>query len=205
MLDLFIALFGGAYYASKIGSDKSVHKKAAILRKSEIEQMKSDYYSWQDLVVDEGLERKFAQEMTLNPDKTFETIKAELNDIKIFELLGSYCDFVHQCSEEWEKLIPIRMLMAKKGKLSKKDSWIAILSPPVSNEICRRQWERHHEFMKWLDSELQTHGVEPKVFVKGFSGAISDDKLRNGGGVPICDVPEPTLGRYFWRSARFME
>ena len=205
MIDLFLALFGGTYYATKIGRDKSNHKRAAILRETDIEQMKSDYYCWRNLVVDEGLERKLVQEMSTDPGKTFETIKAELNNLKIFKPLNGYYDFTQQCTEEWEKLIPIRMLMAKRGKLSKKDSWTAIVSPPVSNEICREQWERHHTFMKWLDSELQIHGIEPMVFVKGLSGAISDDKLRNGGGVPICNMSEPILGRYFWHSARFME
>ncbi len=94
MIDLFLALFGGTYYATKTRSDKSNHKRAAILRETDIEQMKSDYYCWRNLVVDEGLERKLIQEMSTEPGKTFETIKAELNNLKIFKPLNGYQGFI---------------------------------------------------------------------------------------------------------------
>lgn len=198
MFDLFLALFGGAYYASKIGSEKSAHKMISRESDIKINNMNKDFKGWVSSMVDKKLEYYFEGELLNNPSPLFETIKSEINDLGIFKPVDSYFEFKSQCAQGWEKIVPLRMLMAKQGKLRGGDAYCAPNSPIPYGYPGQMEWRRHHKFMMWLDKELQSHGVEQMYFIE----KTKYYEARNGGGEILFNVTEPIYGEYFWKSAR---
>lgn len=198
MFDLFLALFGGAYYAARIGAEKSEHKRISRESDIRIKNMNSDFDRWVLTMSDEKLEYDLKNELQNNPTSLFETIKSEINALEIFKPVDDYFGFMSQCNEKWEKLVPMRMLMAKNIKLLKDDAWTSYTSPGIWDYAEKLKWQRHHKFMMWLDKELQSHGVEQMYFVDN----TKKYEARNGGGEVLSNIFQPIYGIYFWKSAR---
>lgn len=198
MFDLFLALFGGAYYASKIGSEKSAHKRISREYNIRINKINNDFDNWISSMSDAKLEYDLKTGLQNNPDLLFGTIKSEINELGIFETADVYSEFMSQCNEKWEQLVPLRMLMAKRGKLLNGDIWTPYTSPGIWDYAEKLKWQRHHKFMMWLDKELQLHGVEPMYFID----YAKRYEARDGGGKIPTNITEPIYGMYFWKSAR---
>ena len=198
MFELFIALFGGLYYAIRIGSEKSAHKQISRENDMRRSNMSEDYDRWVAAMMDKKLEYYFEGELLNNPSPLFETIKFEINNLGIFKPVNNYFEFKSQCTQGWEKLIPLRMLMAKQGKLRGDDAYCTTNSPRPYGYSGQVEWHRHHKFMMWLDKELQSHGVEQMYFIE----IAKHHEARYGGGEILANVIEPVWGKYFWRSAR---
>ena len=208
MFDLFLALFGGAYYAARIGSEKSEHKQMSRLSDERIRQRKTNFDNWISTMVDEELEYNISKKLKCRPEEVFAEIVDDINELDLYQKsISSYSDFLSEAHNSgfyfmWEDKIPIRMLMAKRGKLLKDDAWFSFRSPGIWNYEEKQKWIRHHKFMLWLDRELQSHGVEPMQFVAG--AALSDAKYT-GIGQQLTDIKNPIGGTYFWSpSAGYM-
>lgn len=204
MFDLFLALFGGAYYATKIRSEKRAHKKIEQNRKERTDSATEDFNHWVTLMVDEDLEYRIPLMLKQNPELTFSKIADDVNQIGIYPQVKSYDELLYAIRNSEFKLKDeekniIRMLLAKEGKLMKDDAWFSFLSPEIWDYTEKQRWIRHHKFMKWLDKELQSHGVEPMLFWCNHKKA----PLSGENGTPIDSIDEPTYGLYYWNSSRF--
>ena len=200
MFELFIALFGGLYYAIRTGSEKSAHKQISRATNEEIKQKSLKFDNWISTMVDEELEYNLNKKLKDNPEELFAEIVSDINSLGLYPQVNSYNEF---CGEvyraefkgKWEYSIPLRMLMAKRGKLLRHDAWFSFPSPGVWDYAEKQKWIRHHKFMIWLDRELQSHGVEPMQFAAG--GAFSNARYT-GIGQRLDDVTSPIGGSYFW-------
>lgn len=204
MFDLFLALFGGAYYASKIGNEKIAHKRASDKHDIIINNAKIDFDNWISNVVDEELEYNLGKELKTNPEVCFQKIIDDVNELGLYPHINSYNELrsainTSEFGAQWEYKIPMRMLMAKSGKILKNDAWFSITSPRLFDYAEKQRWIRHHKFMTWIDKELQSHGIEPMLFWCNHN--ISP--LLGEKSQPVSDIKNPTYGIYYWKSNRF--
>lgn len=136
MFELFIALFGILYYAIRIGSEKSAHKQISRTTNEEIKQKSLNFDNWISTMVDEELEYNLKKKFRDNPSEVFSEIIGDINSLGLYPQISSYDEFCSAVSQaefkcEWEYSIPLRMLMAKRGKLLRHDAWFSFTSPGV--------------------------------------------------------------------------
>lgn len=209
MLDFFIAVFGGAYYGYKIIKEKGKSNSIEARNKAAITQSLIDVKKWEKDMLD--------QELQDSIDDLFKS-----RDIKhIYKLAHpTLCQFDFYnidneqdfeklfLSEYYNKLMIKRILMAKRGKLLKEDVY-GIRTPIVIIKNVRepkyiKEWHKFHEFMIWMDKELQSHGVEPMLFKKGLWMSFDFDGARIKASI-LQDLKDqhPVLCRYYWESGNF--
>lgn len=198
MVDLFVALFGGLYYACKIGSEKSKSKAADKEATQRIENMRSDMRRFANKVIDEHLENEVDSFIKSgNVEAIYREVMPILSKIKGYENVTDTMSFIRNVYADRPTIK--RALMAPHGKIPYDDAVYWMRSPGVCNEQEIIKWKRNHEFMKWLNSELQKHGVEPMVFVNGKDEYI----VRQTRNIhQVNAMSNPVHGLYFWWSGR---
>lgn len=209
MFELFIALFGGLYYGTKILGEKSAHNRIEAERNKRFSDMEADYKRWRAEMTDEDLHVDLHDGLQKNPEALFSEIVDDVNSLGLYPHISTYTDFFaaiykSEFTSDWEYKIPIDMLMAKHGKIQSIHAISAIWSPGTLGQSGKEKWKRHHKFMLWLDKELQKHGAEPMLFLPTEKSGIFHNSPEKWEGIPIAEVVIPTQGRYFWRSGRMM-
>ena len=161
MLDFFIALFGGIYYAGKYINEKTSIEAANKRNQERLDLMTSDSQEFVDKMTDRGLERKIKQDIYRGKykeliSKVSDGVLAEAfarginlcdDRCRPFTMRGIYPDY------------QLLIVMASIGKLPYSVASFGIRRP-LNGDL----WDVHAIFMEWLDKELQSHGVEPMVF-----------------------------------------
>ncbi len=209
MFEIFIALFGGLYYGTKILGEKSAHNRIEAERNKKLNDLQADYERWCAEMTDDDLRADLYDGLQKKPESLFRVIVNDINSLGLYPQISTYTDFLvaiykSEFKSQWEYNIPIDMLMAKRGKIQSIHTLSAIWSPETLGKSDKERWKRHHKFMLWLDKELQKHGAEPMLFLPTDKRCIYHSAPEKWEGVPIAEVVTPTEGRYFWRSGRMM-
>lgn len=175
MLDFFIALFGGIYYAGKYINEKTSIEAANKRNQERLDLMTSDSQEFVDKMTDRGLERKIKQDIYRGK---YKELISKVSDGVLAEAFArgiNLCDdrcrpfTMREICPDYQLLI----VMASIGKLPYSVASFGIRRPSNGD-----LWDVHAIFMEWLDKELQSHGVEPMVFQSESSPYMSVTGVR---------------------------
>ena len=165
MWAIFIALFGGIFWAYKIGADKAASKRADF----ELDIKKSYWENWEQTVVDNELERRIDFDLTV-PETAAKLKEDALNIIRSFYGL-QYADFNTYYDAKYKDYY-VRKLVAyielvKHGKLP------LLQHSDVPNYLelaldIRPSKRSRIEFAKWLENTMRDNGViHATLYYKG--------------------------------------
>ena len=194
MLDFFIALFGGIYYAGKYINEKTSIEAANARSDALCKARQTDYDRFIAKMTNRELERKVEQDVYRGKYK-------ELIEKVSMDVLAK--GFARGLNLEDRHCRPFQMVnvypnyrlliaMASIGKLPYSVAAFGIRRP-VDGDL----WDIHAIFMEWIDKELQSHGVEPMV----FQGEGLPSMAVNGVKVYAKDA-QRRHGCYGWYSMR---
>ena len=195
MLDFFIALFGGLYYAGKYINDKAAGEAADRRNNARCESIKSDYDKFLAKVTDRELERRAKREAY--SDKNKELVEKVVSDLYAkAKYLKINTENDHGYQYKMVDVYPdhrVLIIMASMGKLPYSVASFGINRPAFKRDV----WDLHALFMDWVDKELQSHGVEPMVFQSEMQQKMSIT------GVPVlARNAQMCCGRFGWWSMR---
>lgn len=200
MFELFISLFGGAYYASKLVGEKAKSRTIDRETRQWIDGMQSDMEHWLESVVDKEYEWKVDTYLS-NPSnikQLYESTRFIFSDIEGFSFVADFDAF----ATNYRYMTPYvkRILMADKGKIPYRDAKSGMRSPGIYDIPELNRWKRNHEFMKWYSKELEKHDIEPLLFANGVDLSLIKQHPENAKSTDA--VTQPVGGRYFWWSGR---
>lgn len=165
MWAIFIALFGGLYWAFKIGSDRNLSKIAdANLRQCEL-----NWAVWRNLVVDSQLETRVDTNLII-PETARQLKQNALTLIRSFYGL-EHADFNENYNNKYRDYYVRAMVkyieLVKHGKLP------ALECSEIPNYIelsldIRPSKRARIEFCKWVEDTMRSNGVESaKIYYTG--------------------------------------
>ena len=183
MFELFLALFGGMYYAARIHNEKSNSKKVDERNQKLINELNEDMHCWIRKVVDEKAE----YEMQNADNKTIQDMQSRImNEATVTSVTSEMI---------------LMGLLAQQGKIPKGIAESGIRSRGVWDYAEKLRWKEQRRFMLWYDKELRKHGItEPLLFVDGInehSVYFNMDLAR-----PVTESSQMIGGRYFWKPMR---
>ena len=196
-MELVLFVIFGGYLLARVLADKGASKCA----KSEFEwqcgEKEKDYNQWLQRVTDKETEFEL-QDFIYDNVKPVSKKKADADTVGwMSEELKSRLsdvprDVLEYCTNQEDILL---ILMAKLGKLPWK---VAEWGIDCIGDNCttpgRRWFVRQLTFIKWLDSELQNHGIEPMLFKKCNEPLKKTDFAQ--------ERTTSHLGKYCWWSGR---
>lgn len=169
MWSIFVALFGGLFWAIKIGSDKSASRAAD----AKIDRQQYTQSTWRSLVVDDKLEAQI--ETNLLIPETADLLKS--NALKLIRSfhgleLADYNNYYNaKYGDYYVRALVAYIELVKRGKLP---SLNCIQIPnylELAMDISPSKRARV-EFCKWVEKTLRNNGVkEAKIFYTGESYA----------------------------------
>lgn len=194
-LVLFIIVVG--FLLVKTGSDKAAGSLAQSSFEKEQAEKEHDRELWMASVTDKSGEielQDFIYDNTMPESKK----KCDVGTVgwmspKLKERLSDIPpDILSYCIYEDRILL---VMMAKMGKLPWQvaDYGIDCIGANY-NTLERRRFQRQHEFLMWVDEQLQSHGIEPMLFKKSSEPLQKTDLAK--------DVVEARMGKYCWWSGR---
>lgn len=178
MFEIFITLFGGAYYGNKLLNEHIDHKEANK-RRTEVKARRD---KWCSMVTDRVLEEELRQFISRpeNRDAVLEQVSEVYDGI-----LGGKCidefyprelwckkkkDWSHEFHEEVQTIVckhdsrnALRIMLAKRGRLTGMDAVSG-----VSKGICASS-KLEAAVIEWCAKELERHGLKEK-----FSAPVSE-------------------------------
>lgn len=198
MLELFIALFGGAYYGFKLHNEKQKSKAADEANEQRIAAMRTDLSVWLAKVTDADLEYEVDK---LIGGSSINEIYGEMAPVlsQIMPEIKNVYDFRGSIFYKHLSLIKL-VLMAQHGKIPRSAALCGIRSPAVYDKIEIRKWKQVYSIMSWVDRELEKHGIEAMIFSDGCEARLA---RYPGHARPIGDVSTPIGGIYYWWSCRY--
>lgn len=186
MFELFIALFGSAYYEGKYISDKSKSSIANQKQKELIRSLQSDSESWEREVIDEKLEYKISRES--------ENVLCDMM-IRIHKETGVGINDI-------PLNIVIAGAMAKYRKIPKEMAMFGIQSRGVYDEEEKKRWREQRKLMLWYDNELRQNGFgESMLFVKAADTNLLTQFMELA--IPVTKSTTAIRGVYFWAPMRW--
>lgn len=175
MWSFFIALFGGIYYGSRYISDKRSHAVARqnteYICRNHLEQQQS----WKRKVIDMKLEIELDRLLRESTRSEVEKILLEIGWHKQFSIFF-----------ERDRENVLRLLMASKGKLLRKDAEIGVPSAvyglPENYDQAHQNIESY-ELVKFIDERLRYHGVCEKMYIErtGVYNPLNENSAHIGG------------------------
>lgn len=180
MFEVFVALFGGIFYSSRYINDKksrvAASKQTEEVSKSHIDSMNS----WKSKVVDMQLEMEL-RGLVRN---------AFISDVKnALANIGWKGKVAIRLERDQEDVV--RLLMASKGKLIRKDAELGVPSGvyglPDTSEQVQRNLESY-DMVQFIDQWLRKHGIHEKMYIE-----------RAGVYNPLNDNSAHIGGRYVWQ------
>lgn len=180
MFEVFVALFGGIFYGNQYINDK---KSRTVASKQTDEVSKSHIAalnSWKSKVVDMQLEMEL-RELVRN---------AFISDVKkALANIGWKGKVAIRLERDQEDVV--RLLMASKGKLIRKDAELGVPSGvyglPDTSEQVQRNLESY-DMVQFIDQWLRKNGVHERMYIE-----------RAGVYNPLNDNSAHIGGRYVWQ------
>lgn len=165
MWAIFIALFGGLYWAFKLGSDRAASNKA----EARLQQHKINWEVWNELVTDHQLETQI--ETNLMMPEIYRQLKREaLELIRSFYGL-EHADFNEHYNKKYQDYYVRAMVkyieLVKRGKLP------SLGCSEIPNYIelsldIRPSKRARIEFCKWVEDTMRSNGVPgAKIYYTG--------------------------------------
>lgn len=160
MFELFGAIFGGVFLASRVSRDKNDARETRRLIEAN-KRLNEDFAS---TTTDENLELLICK-MLDDPDRyeeVWEKLKRVFSEIPAYRDLPGLLYFpkeTHSC----EYSMTLRILMAKEGKIPKQEAILTegqtMFLPSQVLEHSKQMRKMFKYIMLWVEKELQKHGV----------------------------------------------
>lgn len=194
-LVLFIIVVG--YLLVKTGSDKAAGSLAQSSFEKEQAGKKHDHELWMASVTDKQTEIEL-QDFIYDNTRPFSKKKSDIGTVgwmspELKERLSDFpSEVLIQCFTEDRLLLA---MMAKTGKLPEKvaDCGIYCIGDNCTTPG-RRAFQGQHQFLMWVDEQLQRHGIEPMLFKKSSEPLQKADLAK--------DMTAAHNGKYCWWSGR---
>lgn len=183
MFELFLALFGGVYYGSRLANEKHKSKEVDNQTQKWISTMQQDNEKWLRRVVDIKLEHE------ANKLDSEDANKMRLRILNAVQLTSVSDDMV------------VMGLLAQKAKIPRRIAEGGIRSYGLWDYDEQQRWKEQRRFILWYDKELRRNGLdEPLLFVDG----VNESKVCHNINVasPVTSTSQMIGGRYFWASMR---
>ena len=156
MWDILGAVFGGAYLAGKVSSERSASMEAAQKR----DEWKHAFDEWSASVTNKSLEAKLELFIHQRPQDAAQKAKALCNCIP---------------EDQHNNTTYLRVLLAEHGKIRSVDAGFGIETPlysatPVLKS--RQQYMAFYQFIWWIKESIEKNGA-PKAdmfFVPAYPG-----------------------------------
>lgn len=195
MFELFGALFGGAFLASRVSQDKNDAREVSQL----IAANKKTNEDFASIATDENLE--FSIRKTLDDPEQYESVWEKLKvvfaDVSACHDLAGFLYFpqkTHSC----EYAMALRILMAKEGKIPKQEAFLTgeqtMFLPSQVLEHSKQMRKRFKHLMLWVEKELQSHGIPVSlvVVVAPDKEAYQQKLVPSGKELLWCEYKDPT-------------
>lgn len=165
MWAIFIALFGGLFWAFKVGSDKTSSKQAD----KELEQHRQNWDEWDALVTDSQLEAQINSDL-IRPETAVLLKECALKLIRTFHGL-EYADFNEHYNAKYKDYYVRAMVsyieLVKRGKLPEMQCSEVPNYLELSLDI-RPSKRTRVEFCRWLEETMKSNGVpDARLYYKG--------------------------------------
>ena len=186
MFEFFIALFGGAFWGTKLHSEKRQLKEFDEKQAAIKNAYDSGVQSWEALVVNRRLEHELMERLC--NDKEFKQSAVR----RMREELGD--DTPEVLRDTGTHSTVIRYLLVKKGKLLAEDAsrfGIQIVAPQPYNSYDKRRWEQEVRFIQWMGSQIKDFVPEATLMFK--HPRTYADEAR-----PAVEVSDYDGGAFFW-------
>jgi len=180
MFEIFVALFGGIFYGNQYINDK----KSRTMASKQTEEVSKNHITslneWKSKVVDMQLEMELRE---LVRNAFISDVKKALTDI------GWKGQVAIRLEHDQENVV--RLLMASRGKLIRKDAELGVPSGvyglPDTYEQVRRNLESY-DMVQFIDQWLIKNGIREKIYIE-----------RAGVYNPLNDNSAHIGGRYVWQ------
>ena len=165
MWAIFIALFGGIYWACKLGSDRASSKQAD----ARLEQHKLSWDAWNNLVVDSRLESQIETNLII-PETSKQLKQDALKLIRSFHGLER-ADFNEHYNNKYRDYYVRAMVryieLVRHGKLPSLECSEIPNHLELSLDI-RPSKRARIEFCRWVESTMRSNGVdEARIYYTG--------------------------------------
>lgn len=189
MFELFGALFGGTYLASKVCRDKEVARE--VERLIDADKKLNEYFA--SIATDENLELSIRK--ILDDPSQYERVWEDIRDVfAVVPLCDDLTSIVYFPEEthSYEYSMVLRILMAKNGKIPKLEARLTgeqtMFLPPQVLERSKQMRKKFKQLMPWIEKELQNHGVPVRlVIVVAPDADAYQQKLVPRGKEIYCD------------------
>lgn len=176
MFEIFVALFGGAYWAGKIGADKRKSKRADVRLKTATSQYRASMQSWEERVTDFTLEMELKE--MLSDITNSEYVYGVVSDV--YEEIGFVLPpkEMFRCTRKLYNERCLQIMLAKQGKLTKHDAHWGIRKEDGSDKVIPR-------LVRWIQEQLKKHGINENIYLDGGISfqprpAFLQDEYDNG-------------------------
>lgn len=180
MFEVFVALFGGIFYGSRYINDKKSCTVASKYTEEVSQSHIASLNSWKSKVVDMQLETELR---ALVSNASISDVKKVLTDI------GWKGKVAIRLERDQENVV--RLLMASKGKLIRKDAELGVPSGvyglPNTSEQIQRNLESY-DMVQFVDQLLRKNGIHERMYIE-----------RTGVYNPLNDNSAHIGGRYVWQ------
>ena len=186
MFEFFIALFGGAFWGTKLHSEKRQLKEFDEKQAAIKNAYDSGVQSWEALVVNRRLEHELMERLC--NDKEFKQSAVR----RMREELGD--DTPEVMRDTGTHSTVIRYLLAKKGKLLAEDAsqfGIQIVAPQPYNNYDKRRWEHEVRLIQWMGSKIKKNVPDANLMFRS-AGASSNESI------PANAISDYDGGTFFW-------
>lgn len=160
MFEIFVAMFGGLYHGIRYGHDKRKASAASQETERVVNNHLNTVSSWKQRVVDTKMELELREML----QRSFKTEIA-----KTLRQLGWNDDFGFSTDTDRENVL--RILMASKGKLPRRDAELGIPSwhhgvPDTIEQVSRNR--ESFKLIQFIDSLLRQNGINEQMYIHRY-------------------------------------
>lgn len=211
MFELFLALFGGAYYGAKIASDKAALKAHNMGIDAVIAWRKDRVEKWAAQVADHALQEDLAY--FIADPQNYDEVWKEVHDayqqmpshrgstqILLYESMVSTLYGKDRFTKKQRENIAaafrddaLDIMLARRGKVRYINTTIYGLEKTISpgyGEHSRAEWDRTFDMWLYLRDELRRHGVNARAIFK--TGGSTENRQT------AFDLEDVEKFRYEW-------
>lgn len=175
MLDVFIALFGGAYSVGKILADKGDLKMDKLASNQRCELWTDRLHTWEAQVVDRAAQEDLWSFVSKHRENAWAEVRDAGQKMRFQKCYTSANEWAYDGVMDKTKIgrkayrrhrleEPLDIMLAKRGKLRYEVALSAITHlDRGEGHGTRSEWDRVVEFWIYIRDELRNHGVDAQL------------------------------------------